>query len=431
METLTKIKVKRFKSLKDFEIPLKQFNVLIGPNGSGKTNVLELIKFVNLCVSPQKTPAYPFADWGGYRNIVWRGDESETIHSQISYVVDGRNVIYDFTVTGSNNGRLGILEERIQIEDYLDVALDVNKVGYHFKPPIIKEVNSVGEKTRLRRILERDSIDLEKGFTVPHNDSDVSILNATKWHERMGKTAIFLLRAGMFDGDELKVYSFPSPPIKNNRIARSLYALAASYLVDPRNIILLRQLNYDYLRKSTPVNYSDELDEDGDGLVNLLFKWFNEKRKLPDIFTLALEALFPNWQISFQITQEGNIIMEVNVGTMTLAPTSIPDGFYKLLAILAAIELKPRIILIDEIETSLHARIIEYVVDLLKNTESTVIVTSHSPLVVDYVDIGDLVLLETNKEESTCRKVENPGELRKELQSKGITASESWLYGEL
>ena len=40
-ETITKIKADNIKSLKDFEMTLGKFNVLIGPNGSGKTNILE------------------------------------------------------------------------------------------------------------------------------------------------------------------------------------------------------------------------------------------------------------------------------------------------------------------------------------------------------------------------------------------------------
>ena len=57
------IHVENFKSLRDFKINFKKFNVLIGPNGSGKTNVLELFKFASLCINPSGSPAYPFTPW--------------------------------------------------------------------------------------------------------------------------------------------------------------------------------------------------------------------------------------------------------------------------------------------------------------------------------------------------------------------------------
>lgn len=430
MELLTKIKVENFKSLKNFEMTFNQFNVLIGPNGAGKTNVLELIEFVNLCISAEKTPAYPFGNWGGYKNIVWAGNEHEPISLQISYTIDDHSVIYDATITGSNNGRLELLEEKLQIENYLEMNLDTDKVYYNVDSAFAKQVDSEEMQPRLNRPYAL--VDFNKDFVLPRIDTGTSILKANKLDEKISpKRRISMLHTAMVVDDEVRVYRLPSPIIQKNTRPSSLYKSATDYLVTGKNIILLRQLNYSKLRLSTPLNYSTELDKDGDGLINLLFRWFNKNQRLPEIITLALEALFPNWQISFKVTHDSNIILEINDGAMRLAPTSIPDGFYKLLTILAAIELKPKILLIDEIDTSLHARIIEYIIGLLKNIDTTVIITTHSPTVVDFVNAEDLILLERTGHKSTCRRIKDPDKLRKELTAKGITVSESWLYGEL
>jgi predicted ATPase len=42
---VTKINIKNFKSIVELELPLGRFNVLIGANGSGKTNILEAVSF--------------------------------------------------------------------------------------------------------------------------------------------------------------------------------------------------------------------------------------------------------------------------------------------------------------------------------------------------------------------------------------------------
>ena len=42
---ITQINIKNFKSIVDLELPLGRFNVLIGANGCGKTNILEAISF--------------------------------------------------------------------------------------------------------------------------------------------------------------------------------------------------------------------------------------------------------------------------------------------------------------------------------------------------------------------------------------------------
>lgn len=433
-ETITKIKADNFKSLKDFEMPLGKFNVLIGPNGSGKTNILEFFILLSSCISPQKIPAYPFAYWGRYKNLVWFGNEHESIHMQVSYVVDDHVVRYDSTIANSGSGRLEILEERLHIEDYLTVMRQDREIKFFFDAAFVNDIKSAEKNIREGKVFSSKKLmqifNSTKSFTIPHVDNDISILKAIKWTpDHPINNNIVLLQTFYQTSDGLQMHGFLSPAIKNKRIP--LYGLAENYLTNTGNIILLRHMDYTNLRYSTPVDSSTELDEDGDGLVNLLFQWFNRDQKLPDIITLALETLFPGWQISFQVTHEANIIMQVSDGQMTLAPTSIPDGFYKLLAILVAVELNPRILLIDEIETSLHARIIEYVIGILKNTESAVIITTHSPLVVDSVDADDLIFVENSEHKSTCHKIKDPDELKKELVDRGIAISDSWLYGEL
>ncbi|MEE9165369.1 MAG: AAA family ATPase, partial [Nitrospinota bacterium] len=41
-----KIKISNFKSFKDLEIELGKFNILIGSNASGKSNFLQIFKFL-------------------------------------------------------------------------------------------------------------------------------------------------------------------------------------------------------------------------------------------------------------------------------------------------------------------------------------------------------------------------------------------------
>jgi AAA15 family ATPase/GTPase len=44
---IKKLKVKNYKSLKDVELELDKFNVLIGPNASGKSNLLDCVTFIS------------------------------------------------------------------------------------------------------------------------------------------------------------------------------------------------------------------------------------------------------------------------------------------------------------------------------------------------------------------------------------------------
>ena len=46
MPTLESISIKGFKSIRNVKVPLRNINVLIGANGSGKSNFLEVFSFL-------------------------------------------------------------------------------------------------------------------------------------------------------------------------------------------------------------------------------------------------------------------------------------------------------------------------------------------------------------------------------------------------
>jgi predicted ATPase len=149
-----------------------------------------------------------------------------------------------------------------------------------------------------------------------------------------------------------------------------------------------------------------------------------------------MEDLFPNWQLGFRVTEDGNILLQIKEinpgsGTLTLLPPSIPDGLFKLLLIMTAIEMHPSILLIDEIENSLHDSIIQYVMDSLRESGVTTIVTTHSSMVVDRSELNELRIIEKIDGESIIKSISKPVQMKKKLLELGITPSDSWLYGEL
>ena len=41
------VKIQSFKSIREFHLPLKPINILIGANGSGKSNFIAFFEFLN------------------------------------------------------------------------------------------------------------------------------------------------------------------------------------------------------------------------------------------------------------------------------------------------------------------------------------------------------------------------------------------------
>ena len=52
---LEKVHIKNYRSLRDVELPLKPLTVLVGPNASGKSNVLNALILLKMMITREKT----------------------------------------------------------------------------------------------------------------------------------------------------------------------------------------------------------------------------------------------------------------------------------------------------------------------------------------------------------------------------------------
>ena len=63
------------------EIELRPLNILIGPNGGGKSNLIEIIRL--LCFLPEKEPWVTVLESGGVEEWIWKGDKGQNASSSI------------------------------------------------------------------------------------------------------------------------------------------------------------------------------------------------------------------------------------------------------------------------------------------------------------------------------------------------------------
>ncbi|GAB7217941.1 AAA family ATPase [Dickeya oryzae] len=63
------------------------------------------------------------------------------------------------------------------------------------------------------------------------------------------------------------------------------------------------------------------------------------------------------------------------------------DGLLRILAVIAQLESKEgSLLLLDEIENGINPQVIELLVDALVNAKTQVIVTTHSPMILNYLE---------------------------------------------
>ncbi len=107
---LEQIKIKNFKSIKDATLQFKNINVLIGANGSGKSNFISLFKLLNNMVE-KRLQSY-IAENDGADNILHFGQKEsdclscEIIFDSIKKIALFDKHIYIFTLNPTNESKL-------------------------------------------------------------------------------------------------------------------------------------------------------------------------------------------------------------------------------------------------------------------------------------------------------------------------------------
>jgi predicted ATPase len=119
---MEKIVIQGYKSIKDVEINFTPINILIGSNGSGKSNFLSFFEFLNNLYE-RKLAKY-VALRGGENKMLHKGKEiTSKISSQITFEED----VYSFEITAGDEGfivtdeTISHLNDPLRVEEQLTV----------------------------------------------------------------------------------------------------------------------------------------------------------------------------------------------------------------------------------------------------------------------------------------------------------------------
>ena len=103
---LNKITVQRYRSLRDVEIEMNDLNVFIGANATGKSAILDALRFLSEAVRERDFRG-PVISRGGTLNLAWKGEPADSVELRTEFS-DGEAVFdwdvridrigYDFTV---------------------------------------------------------------------------------------------------------------------------------------------------------------------------------------------------------------------------------------------------------------------------------------------------------------------------------------------
>ena len=94
---LSKLTVQRYRSLRDVEIEMNGLNLFIGANASGKSAILDTLRFLSEAVRERDFRA-PVFSRGGMLNLAWKGERADSVELRAEFAYGENTLVWDVRV---------------------------------------------------------------------------------------------------------------------------------------------------------------------------------------------------------------------------------------------------------------------------------------------------------------------------------------------
>jgi len=370
MIQITKLHAENFLSLRDFPLELGKLNVIVGPNACGKSNVVKAFRVLSKVAKAD----YRFLDIG-----ITKFDE---------LVFKGKNLPVRLRAYLSINGKDAIYEVRLEHDS-------------RFEGLTVDGMSIFEAHARMNEILHGSYIskDYVKRTLSPHS-------------------------APYFDRSMYLASTRDVPANAREELlsARDFISDFSSYSFEPSK-----------MRLSVDVYVAPILTYDGSTLARVLLHLYLEKRKSFEMIEEHLKSLVPEIEELIPRIEGYTVHLRVLEKGMerSLSPSQTSDGTLRLLAFITALQLGSPLVTFEEPEICVHPSLLEIVVDMLRKAPPQVIVTTHSPYLLDHVEPEEVTVLEKVEGETRGKRLAEPIELErvKKMLEEGLTMGEIWYSG--
>lgn len=373
---ITKLRIRNFKALRDVEIALTPIHVLIGPNDSGKTSILDALAALCRSVDHEVTDAF----LGSWKNneLVWsgHGDLSVTINAVLAH---DPTVDYAIESAFADGARRATLE---------------------------KEIVRRGDDERLFEYNPLDPFRSGKTTRVAwelHGAQDLDGLRP------IGE----LLKGVHYYRWNPQFLALPVAPDVKRRFRMELNGFGLALCLD-------EILSYD---RDRFVQLESRFREVFDQIKSIKLQQEAAYRAPvddPSLVTMLERA--DGKGLYFELANSGQLI----------PASQASDGTLLVLAYLAILYLPepPRVLLVEEPENGIHPKRLRDILTILREliqeqSHTQVVLTTHSPYVVDLFEPEEVTLCtkRPNGEVKTTRLSESPT-VRKQIDV--FTLGEIW-----
>lgn len=379
---IKKVVVTNFKSFDELEVELGKFNVLIGANASGKSNFVEIFKFLRDVVNSGLDNAISMQGGVEYLRNINLGtskDFSLKVISDQKYGLVGRRTkkglmginiyeaIYEFALKfGKRRSRYKVVKDALTLKCKF-VKLEKRKKE-------IEEKEEIGQgKIIIYRHNGKIKIDLHKPKEIPIKEEDIypPFLREFLKRERLPPN-VLLLQKSIF-------FIYPLEDVFSN---------VAIYDFDPK-----------LPKKASPITGKLELEEDGSNLSIVLKNILENKEKKRKLFNLVKDLLPFISNLDVEKFADKSLLFKLQekyFENQFLPASLISDGTINITSLIVALFFEEKVLtIIEEPERNIHPYLISKVVDMMKDASQNkqIIVTTHNPEMVKYAGLENILLV--------------------------------------
>ncbi|MGF7184099.1 putative ATPase [Desulfitispora alkaliphila] len=390
---INKLGLRNYKSFHNIELQLNNFCVFIGSNGSGKSNLIDSLKFLK--ESLNSNVGHAVGNRFGWKNLLSKGRRStEKIEIELEFMLD-------FIKFRSNEQ----LFQPSNSSYYLQLAHTKNNTYIH--------------KEALKTMFEMESVKTFSQF-----DRTKNIVKVNNNHEELSPTSI--------KEDKLELQKNT-----NNKLFLDANFVSIANLLLGDLISNWKFYNIDHNLARKPSNSENDqfLEEDASNLAIMLQRLQSDKAVKDRIKSLmkAIIPSFDTWKVERQFDASLGYKIVENEKDVFL-PKMISDGTIRLLSILVAIlfqDKETNVITIDEPERCLHPQSLQVLVEVMREVSKNkqILVTTHSAEIVKWLKPEEIYLVD--KIEGQTRVV--PGFKIEKIEEflTAFSMEELWLSGYL
>jgi len=398
---LDQIHIRNYKSLKDVALDLRAFNVLIGPNNAGKSNVFDCLRLVSELSRSQQ--GVPVQSRGGFSSVIWNGEIKNSIGVQVcghepsfpDQDSDRYRFKYEMYLAGGPT-HFQIASERFRARDASPAGAVLN--------PSEEGLFKAGPDGRV--LLE---------FPVERNMVRVNDPSGNKIWENSPQPPLSLCLASFNDPARFPLVGDFAVQVRDWAVYNFVPSLMERPLQVRKDLRLQeRGENFGAVLHSHHAEFGSNFRK--------IEEWL--QKALPEVSEL-LSGLTEQGQTYAQIEERG---LKVRIPSWAMS-----DGTVRFLAHLLVVfgASPPPLVCFEEPENYIHPHLLELLAHVLKkaSTRSQIMLTTHSPYLLNFLEPEDIIIVEKREGATEASRPKDIGAIKEALKTLGL--GEMWYAGSL